>query len=180
MVSQGLSALIKIAKGHHRNNAVEEVKKELSIPILAYEKYKQRNMPTNPNGIACDGRPSFLNTQDFHYSARKFAEHEGIIDEVGDIACYQYDLCVFCKSAQLVDDPHSVYKLLSFLEAIQDASDLFPERSELINRKVERFKHHISSLPLETVDSAEALLDEHGRYFMFKTTDSVIQHLSFR
>ncbi|PMM65991.1 hypothetical protein [Vibrio splendidus] len=180
MVSQGLSALIKIAKGQHRNNAVEEVKKELSIPILAYEKYKQRNMPTNPNGIACDGRPSFLNTQDFHYSARKFAEHEGIIDEVGDIACYQYDLCVFCKSAQLVDDPHSVYKLLSFLEAIQDASDLFPERSELINRKVERFKHHISSLPLETVDSAEALLDEHGRYFIFKTTDSVIQHLSFR
>lgn len=180
MVSQGLSSLIKIAKGQHRNNAVEEVKKELNIPILAYEKYKQRNMPTNPNGIACHGRPNFINTKDFHYSARKFAEHEGIIDEDDDIACYQYDLCIFCKNAQLVDDPHSVYKLLSFLEALQDASDLFPERSEFINRKIERFKRHISSLPLETVDAAEALLDEHGRYFMFKTTDSVIQHLSFR
>ncbi|HIF9346999.1 TPA: hypothetical protein ACX6RX_003109 [Photobacterium damselae] len=179
MISQGVQILTKIAHGVLREDAIEEVKQELSIPILSYEEYKSRNTPTNPNGISCNGRPEFIKTKNHHYTARKFAEEEGLLKEGEDLSCYQYDLCIYCKSASLVDDSYSIYKLLSFLEMVRDAIDLFPEQADYIVKKITYFEKVLANLPVTTKDDAEAMLDEKGRYPLFKTTDSVIQHLSF-
>ncbi len=176
-VSQGLIALSHIATGKTRNEAVEIVKKALEIPILEYDVWKKRNQPTNPNGISCDGKIDLTSEKDWHYAARKFAEEKGFIAEGQDITCYQYDLCVFCKSAKLVDDPYSVYKLLSFLCALSEAIDQYPERASVIQSKVERFQSHLDDLPLGTIEQAEDLLEERGRYPLFNSLSSVTQYL---
>ncbi|EHR5321333.1 hypothetical protein KUL70_004267 [Vibrio parahaemolyticus] len=176
-LSQGLMALSHIATGKTRNEAVEVVKKELEIPVLEYDVWKKRNQPTNPNGISCDGEINLVSEKDWHYAARKFAEEKGFIAEGQNITCYQYDLCVFCKSAKLVDDPYSIYKLLSFLSALSEAIDHYPERASVIQSKVERFQIHLDELPLDTIEQAEDLLEERGRYPLFNSLSSVTQYL---
>lgn len=180
MGSQGLQALAHISKGMTRNEATNKVKQDLKIPVLAYDKYIERNTPTNPNGVACEGKPDFIESKgkDWHYTARKWAEKEGIIKGGQDITCYQYDLCMFCKNAQLVDDPHSVYKLLSFLEAMSDTIDTYPEKADSIESKINRFKRHLENLPYKTLEKAEDMLLQRKRYFLFQSPDSVIQYLS--
>ncbi len=179
MIYQGINVLIEILTGINRDDAIERVKTKLDIPIIEYEKYIERNMPTNPNGILCNSRPDLVDTKDYHYSARKFATKEGIISEGGDIPCYQYDLCVFCKSAQLVDEPYAIYKLISFIDALSDAISLHSENAVFFLKKIAQFEAHLENIPIDTLFKAESLLKENGRYFMFKPMDSVVQHMSF-
>ncbi|MBS0044593.1 hypothetical protein KFE26_20185 [Shewanella sp. M16] len=176
-MSQGMMGLVYIAQGKSRSEAIESVKKELEIPILEYDVWKQRNAPTNPNGISCDGEIDSVSEKDWHYAARKFAEKKGIIEEGQDITCYQYDLCVFCRSAKLVDDPYAIYKLLSFLDALSEAIDQYPERASVIQLKINRFQANLDGLPLETIEQAEYLLEEKGRYPLFNSLSSISQFL---
>ncbi|WP_104025897.1 hypothetical protein [Vibrio hyugaensis] len=177
MASQGMNSLVRIASGQSRNDAVTSLKTELGIPVLAYEEYKARNMPTNPNGVLCDGVARVSGKDGTHYGAKKFANDEIEGADVGDIPCYQYDLCVKCKSAQLVDDVHAVYKLISFIDALEDAIHLFPERANVIESRVESFYSKLDTLPESTREKAEEMLDEKGRYFMFEEHSSVMQYL---
>ncbi|WP_041058837.1 hypothetical protein [Vibrio owensii] len=177
MASQGMNSLVKIASGQSRNDAVTSLKTELGIPVLAYEEYKARNVPTNPNGVLCDGVARVSGKGGTHHGAKKFANNEIEGADVGDIPCYQYDLCVKCKSAQLVDDVHAVYKLISFIDALEDAIHLFPERANVIESRVESFYSKLDSLPESTREKAEEMLDENGRYFMFEEHSSVIQYI---
>ncbi|RPB33412.1 hypothetical protein [Vibrio parahaemolyticus] len=177
MASQGMNSLVRIASGQSRNDAVISVKTELGIPVLAYEEYKARNMPTNPNGVLCDGVARVSGKDGTHYGAKKFANKEIEGADVGDIPCYQYDLCVKCKSAQLVDDVHAVYKLISFIDALEDAIPLFPERANVIESRVASFYSKLDTLPESTREKAEEMLDENGRYFMFEEHNSVMQYL---
>ncbi|MCG6305893.1 hypothetical protein K6U21_17265 [Vibrio vulnificus] len=177
MASQGMNSLVRIASGQSRNDAVASLKTELGIPVLAYEEYKARNMPTNPNGVLCDGVARVSGKDGTHYGAKKFANKEIEGADVGDIPCYQYDLCVKCKSAQLVDDVHAVYKLISFIDALEDAIHLFPERANVIESRVASFYSKLDTLPESTREKAEEMLDENGRYFMFEEHSSVMQYL---
>lgn len=176
-MSQGMRGLVHIAQGKTRNEAIEAVKKELNIPVLEYDTWKKRNAPTNPNGISCDGNIELVSEKDWHYAARKFAEKNGIIKEGQDITCYQYDLCVFCKRAKLVDDPYAIYKLLSFLCALTEAIDQYPERASVIQLKISRFHTHLDNLPIETTEQAVSLLQEKGRYPLFNSLSSIAQFL---
>ena len=176
-ISQGLLALTHIADGKTRDEAVKLVKEDLKIPILAYEKWKSRNQPSNPNGIVCDGNIDLATEKDWHLAARKFAERHNIITKEQDITCYQYDLCVFCKSAKLVDDAYAIYKLLSFINALEEAVDFYPDRASVILQKIERFQTHLDTLPTETLTQAEELLEEQGRYSLFNSLSAVTQYL---
>lgn len=176
-ISQGMLTLTHIANGKTRKEAVEQVKQELKIPVLEYETWKLRNQPTNPNGIVCDGEIDLATEKNWHHAARKFAEDKGIITKGQNITCYQYDLCVFCKSAKLVDDPYAIYKLLSFLDALGESIDQYPERASIIQLKIERFQAHLDDLSLETLEQAEKLLEENGRYPLFDSLSSVTQYL---
>lgn len=177
MASQGMNSLVRIASGQSRNDAVVSLKTELGIPVLAYEEYKARNMPTNPNGMLCDGVARVSGKDGTHYGAKKFANKEIEGADVGDIPCYQYDLCVKCKSAQLVDDVHAVYKLISFIDALEDAIHLYPERANFIESRVASFYSKLDTLPESTREKAEEMFDENGRYFMFEEHSSVMQYL---
>lgn len=177
ILSQGLLGLSNIANGMTKEESDNAVKNTLKIPVLAYDEWKAKRMPTNPNGIACDGKVDLVEGKNEHAIARKFALREGFMGESNDITCYQYDLCIFCNKAQLVDDPHAIYKLLSFLGTLQDAIDLYPSRAEVIEKKILRFELHLEDIPYQTIEEANRLLDENGRYFLFKSTNDVAQYL---
>ncbi|TKA02966.1 hypothetical protein FA893_00155 [Photobacterium damselae subsp. piscicida] len=71
-------------------------------------------------------------------------------------------------NAKLVDDPKLVYKLLSFIESLIDAADLYPENEEL-ERRIASFEELVSMNISESVlEQAEEMLEENGRYFMFE------------
>ncbi|HFQ4905533.1 TPA: hypothetical protein ACGU4V_002651 [Vibrio vulnificus] len=59
---------------------------------------------------------------------------------------------IFCKSTKLVDASYAVYKLLSF-------------------------QVHLDGLPFGTIEKAEDLLEEKGRYPLFHSLSSVTQFL---
>ncbi|WP_299140991.1 hypothetical protein [uncultured Vibrio sp.] len=167
-VSQGLGVLGHIAGGDAVKTAKSKVKDELKITVLAYDEWKQKKMPSNPNGITCNGKIDLKEGKNEHYAAQKFALEKGIISEGEDITCYQYDLCIFCKSLQLIDDAHAVYKLLSFIDSLHDPIEQIPERAEYLIKRVERYESLLDLLPEETLNKADQLFEEHGRYFLFK------------
>ncbi len=76
-----------------------------------------------------------------------------------------------------MDDVHAVYKLISFIDALEDAIHLFPERANVIESRVASFYSKLDTLPESTREKAEEMLDENGRYFMFEEHSSVMQYL---
>ncbi|RZP71015.1 hypothetical protein D8T52_23170 [Vibrio vulnificus] len=55
--------------------------------------------------------------------------------------------------------------------------DQYPERASIIQSKIERFQAHLDDVPLETIEQAEDLLEEKGRYLLFNSLSSVTQYL---
>ncbi|MEM5553093.1 hypothetical protein WNY63_20450 [Pseudoalteromonas neustonica] len=177
MTSQGMQIMEQIADGKPPQEAKLHVQKEQKLEMLTYDEYKRLKIPSNANGIACNGQPEFVEQKDYHYTARKFAEKNSFIKHNEDITCYQLDLCPFCKSAKLVDDPHSVYKLLSFIEAIKDSISLLPERAEVIIKKANHFELLLEDIPSSTLELAVNKQLKQGRYFLFKQSDYVLKYL---
>jgi hypothetical protein len=66
---------------------------------------------------------------------------------------------------------------MSFLDVLSEAIDQYPERASVIQSKIERFQAHIDVLPLKTIEEAEALFEEKGRYPIFNSLSSVTQYL---
>lgn len=167
-LSQGLDVMGHLADGDSIESAKSEVRKQRGIKVLTYDEEKQSKYPSNPNGIVCNGKINLIEGKNEHYAAQKFAEENGIIKEGEDITCYQYDLCIFCESMQLIDDVNSVYKLISFIDSRYDSIVQFPERAEFFQRQIDRYEHLLEFLPEETIKKADLLFEENGRYFLFK------------
>ncbi|WP_305842243.1 hypothetical protein [Photobacterium leiognathi] len=55
-MSQGLSAMGLIAEGDSVEVAKTKVRKQLGIEVLAYDEWKKSKTPSNPNGVACNGK----------------------------------------------------------------------------------------------------------------------------
>lgn len=166
-ISQGLSVIENISEGDSVDAAKNRVKEQLGIKVLAYEEWKKSKTPSNPNGVACNGKIDLVQGKNEHYAAQKFAEKNGIINDGEDITCFQYDLCIFCKNMQLIDDENAVYKLISFIDSLYDPIEKMPERAEHLVRRIERFESLLDLLPEETLDKAEKLFEDKGRYFLF-------------
>lgn len=167
MVSQGIQTIENIAKGNSLEESKQRVKVTNKIEVLAYDEYKELKTPTNPNGIHCDGKPEIEGEKDYHYAARKFALNNSIIHKNEDITCYQLDLCVFCSSAKLVDDPHSIYKLISFIEALRSSLSLLPTVNSRVLMKIERFELLLEQIPSNTFNKALDKRLKNGIYPLF-------------
>ncbi len=166
--SQGLNVIGQIAEGETLEGAKSNVREQLGIKVLSYDEWKQKNSPSNPNGVSCNGKIALEEGKNEHYAAQKFALENGIIEGGKDITCYQYDLCPFCKNMQLIDEPYSVYKLLSFIDSLYDSIEKMPERVEYFQRRINRFENLLDLLPEETLQQADDMFEENGRYFLFR------------
>lgn len=177
MLFEGMNILNEIAKGNTKKEAIDIVKSKLNIEVLSFEDYKKKKMPTNLNGLLCSGKePDLIEGKNEHNVAKKNADKLGF--EGLDINCYQYDLCILCKNAKLVDDVHSVYKLVSFIDCLEEAADLHIEMSSEIMEKADRFKVILeTNISQSTIMKARQKMDQEGRYRLLKNPDSVYQYI---
>ncbi|MDD1828375.1 hypothetical protein LRP52_40050, partial [Photobacterium sp. ZSDE20] len=166
IIAQALDVILEMIKGLELEEAKQKVREEWKVEVLTFEQYKEKKKPTNPNGIFCNGKADFEGKQDT--LAQKAANDLGVTDAETKTNCYQYDRCDECLSAKLVDDPEQVYKLLSSIESLIDASELHPE-NEALDDKILSFEALISAnISEDVLEQAEAMLRANGRYFMYQ------------
>tara|TARA_R110002050_G_scaffold3742_4_gene19468 strand:- start:29544 stop:31547 length:2004 start_codon:yes stop_codon:yes gene_type:complete len=162
IASQAIEALYEFAQRGTIDDATDRVRENRGIEVLEYEAWKALRLPTNPNGLLCGGVPTG-EAQKEHRASQKRAQD--LVDEDIELACYQYDKCVTCKSAKLVNDISNAYKLLSFIELLEDSIALMPEREqELAQRADDLMSLAELNLSEEVLEKAEDKLANEGRY----------------
>lgn len=165
ITSQAIQVIEEWAKLREIEHAKSIVKERLNIPVLAYDEWKSIRMATNPNGILCSGKPDLAIQKD--YRASKSHAKKLLNTDYGDVSCYQFDLCVTCKSAKLVNDVHAAYKLLSFADLLEDAADRMPERTRQLTEKANYLRLLAEeNLSADVLEEAEDKLFNEGRYFL--------------
>lgn len=176
ITSQALQIFERICRGDSKSSAEKSIKIALNIIVLAHDEYVGLRKPTNINGVYCEGDIDLTEEKNEHSAAVKFAEKNGLLNDGFDISCYQYDLCMFCNNAKLVDDEQSIYKLLSFIDCLEEAVDHHPVHNNKLLKKITRFKFILEqNIPATTIEIAENKLFNEGRYPLLLSVDSVMQ-----
>ncbi len=164
ILSQGIQVIEQWGKDGNNDisKAIETIKSKLKIDVLAHDEWKALRVPTNPNGILCTGEPS-PNVNRAYRQSQALAKT--ILSHNASITCYQFDQCIECKSAKLVNDIHSVYKLLSFIQLLENSVDRMPERAMENMNKAELLMAVVEeNIDIDIIDAAEDKLMNEGAY----------------
>tara|TARA_R110001583_G_scaffold192800_1_gene359802 strand:- start:3971 stop:6310 length:2340 start_codon:yes stop_codon:yes gene_type:complete len=176
ILSEGINIIENLSKGNNIDEAKEAVIIRNKLSVLSYDEFIETKKPSNINGIFCsDSKPSG-EALIAHRASLKYSDKLDVADDTS-IKCYQYDLCPLCKSAMPVEDVHSVYKLLSFIECLQELQALHPDNQNLTNR-IKTFSDVLhGNIDATIIQEAETKLINEGRYPLLNSTSSVIQYL---
>ena len=176
ILSQGIQVIEELTKCGNLDEAKETVKVQNNLSVLSYAEYIKARKPTNINGLFCNDSTPSSDALISHRTSLKYSMKLNIPQEVS-ISCYQYDLCPLCKNAMLVEDVHSIYKLISFIECLQELQVLHPDNQKLAER-IEIFKDVLNeNIDVLTIQEAETKLINEGRYPLLKSTYAVTQYL---
>lgn len=167
IASQAIEALENYCATGNLEDAKDKVRRSRRIEVLEYEAWKQLRRPTNMSGFLCGGTPSGR-AETEHRASQKLATN--LFDSDVKIPCYQYDQCIECSSARLVNDVQSAYKLLSFVELLEESSLSMPERQDELNERANKLLLLAEdNLSENVLDAAEQKLHDEGRYFIHST-----------
>lgn len=167
IASQAIEVLEEYCATGNLEEAKDKVRRSRRIEVLEYEAWKQLRQPTNMSGFLCGGTPSGR-AETEHRASQKLATN--LFGEDVKIPCYQYDQCIECSSARLVNDVQSAYKLLSFVELLEESSMSMPERQDELNERANKLLLLAEdNLSANVLDAAEQKLHEEGRHFIHST-----------
>tara|TARA_Y100000588_G_C14272084_1_gene932752 strand:+ start:1656 stop:4052 length:2397 start_codon:yes stop_codon:yes gene_type:complete len=162
IASQAIEVLEEFARSESIDDAKNRVKTRRNITVLQYDEWKKQRVATNPNGLLCDGEPSGEAHKE-HRSTSTRAKR--IVPDEIKLKCFQYDKCIECKSAKLVNDVQSAYKLLSFVELLEESAYSLPEREQELSMRAESLLDLAqSNLSASILELAEEKLSNEGRY----------------
>lgn len=168
ITAQAIEVFEHIIHGVDEEEAKAMVCETWKIPVLDHDNYVFLRKPSNPNGVLCDGKPQLDGSTKEYLLSLKQSGKLGLTSEGLNINCYQYDLCTKCKNAKFVDDEHSVYKLLSFIEALLDAVDQYPASASCLENKAKEFEMMMyQHIPIITINAAKKRLVKEGIYPLF-------------
>ncbi len=160
ILSQGIQVLEQLAKGHTLDEAKKYVAAKHAIPMLTHDEWlkkkKENKANTNPNGITCNGQQSIESGKN---SQRETNNAMGV-----KLPCAEYDMCYKCKSAKAVDDVQAVYKLISFIDALKEVLDQFPDVKEEVFDKIEAYEYILDGASTNVYEEAMALFNAKGRH----------------
>lgn len=156
ILSQAIQVLERITTGANLEQAKQEIKTTLSIPMLAHDEWLNKKTPTNPNGVICNGRQDLKGGQNTQRATNK---------SIGmDLPCSEFDVCFKCNSAKAVDEPNAIYKLISFIDVLKDALDRYPEAKEEVKIKIEAFEQTLEGASVSVFKEAMNLFNKNGRH----------------
>lgn len=156
ILSQAIQIIEHIAKGSSLKEAKNELSKDLGIKILTYDEWLQTKTPTNPNGIMCDGKQALKNGKNTQRATNKAVGRE--------LPCSDFDICYQCNSAKAVDEPNSIYKLISFIDVLKEALDHHPEAKQEVQNKISAFEYTLESASSDVLAKAMTLFNQNGRH----------------
>jgi hypothetical protein len=160
ILSQGIQILEQLAKGHTLDKAKNYVAAKHAIPMLAHDEWlkkkKENKAKTNPNGITCNGQQSIETGKN---SQRETNKAMGV-----KLPCAEYDMCYKCKSAKAVDEVQAVYKLISFIDALKEVLDQFPDAKEEVFEKIDVYEYTLDGASTSVYEEAMALFNKSGRH----------------
>lgn len=140
--------------------AKEIVAAKLGIIMLTHDEWKKKQeeerAKTNPNGIHCNGQQSIVggkNTQHETNNAMKL-----------QLPCAEYDMCHKCQSAKAVNETQSIYKLISFIDVLKEAVNLYPNAQEEVHERIAAFEVTLDGASKDVYDNAMALFNRNGRH----------------
>ncbi|WP_330959872.1 hypothetical protein [Photobacterium sp. 53610] len=166
IISQGIQVLEKMAQGHSLEEAKEHVKAQHAIPMLSYDEYLKKKQATNPNGLICNGQQQVVNSKN---TQRKTNKAIGAV-----LPCVDYDMCHKCKSAKAVDEPQAIYKLISFIDVLKEALDLYPNAKREVIEKIEAFEYTLDGVTPEVYEEALVLFENNGRHPRISTDHAIL------
>lgn len=165
IISQSLQVIEELRLTKNIDIAKEKVLAKNNIEVLSYDEYSNRRKSTNINGVYCEGESSVRN----YRATNKIIEKAGIFNEniLELLSCYEYDICFSCKSAKLVDDVDSVYKLISFIDHLEENELVYPVLENPMSDKINHFKDVLyKNIPYTTIELAMRKFDLNGRHFI--------------
>ncbi len=158
ILSQSIQVLEQLAKGITVDEAKKYVAAKHAIPMLTHDEWlkkkKVNKAKTNPNGITCNGQQ---NIEGGKNSQRETNNAIGV-----KLPCAEYDMCYKCKSAKAVDEVQAVYKLISFINALKEVLDQFPDAKEEVFEKIDAYEYTLDGASTSVYEEAMALFDKNG------------------
>ncbi|MDH5904637.1 hypothetical protein L8S00_14630 [Vibrio splendidus] len=160
IISQALQVMELLDKDTEVEQAKEVIATKLGIPILAHDEWKKKQAEerakTTPNGIYCNGQQNIAggkSTQRETNNAMKL-----------QLPCTEYDMCHKCQSAKAVDETQSIYKLISFIDVLKEALDLYPNAQEEVHERISAFEFTLEGASENVYASAMSLFNKNGRH----------------
>lgn len=149
IMSQGLAVIERMSRGSSLDQSKLEVATELSIPVIKFDELIGNQASLNGVGVGCFQQPP----------------EDGQTDQ----ACFDYESCLKCQYAKLINDVEPLYRLLSFLECMEESWLYYPERfSRNLGKTIELYRKIISSaLSPEVIRQAQLKLDTEGRHMLW-------------
>ncbi len=154
IISQGLSVIEKMSKGGSLDQSKAKVATELAIPVIKYDELIGSQASLNGVGMACFQKS--LSTEKSYLATNA-------------TACFDYERCIKCQYAKIINDVEPLYRLLSFLECMEESWLYYPERfSKNLGKAVELYRKAIlSSLSPDIIQRAQSKLDTVGRHMLW-------------
>lgn len=160
IISQALQVIELLDEETGVEQAKEIVAAKLGIPMLTHDEWQKKQeeerAKTNPNGIHCNGQQNIAggkNTQRETNNAMKL-----------QLPCAEYDMCHKCQSAKAVNETQHIYKLISFIDVLREAVNLYPNAQEEVHERIAAFEFTLDGASKDVYDGAMALFNKNGRH----------------
>ncbi|TMP26682.1 hypothetical protein CWB99_17630 [Pseudoalteromonas rubra] len=153
VISQGLAVIEKMSAGASLEQSKAELASELGVSVIKFDELLGTKANLNGVGVAC-------------FQHKEQSEKSQL---AGSQVCFDYESCIKCQHAKLVNDVEPLYRLLSFLECMEESWFYYPERfSKNLGETIELYKKVISStVSPDIVQQAQFKLDTEGRHMLW-------------
>ncbi|GLS89078.1 hypothetical protein GCM10007916_01450 [Psychromonas marina] len=156
IISQAIQVLERIATGNSLEQAKQNIKEKLGIDMLTHDEWLKTKSPTNPNGLMCNGLQNLKEGNNTQRATNKAMGRT--------LPCSEFDICYKCKSAKAVDEPNSIYKLISFIDVLKEALEHYPAAKPEVQAKIEAFEYTLEGASIDVLEEAWKRFNQSGRH----------------
>lgn len=172
ILHEAIEVLKRITDGEDKHRAIENVSQALQIPCLTIKDASRQKGRINSAGIFCTATDPHDERPSSHSTSTRRAGKLGLNKAL--IPCFQYDKCIECKSAKLVDDKDALYRTLSNAEAIARGADYYPEQYDTIISLSQKIKLAVKHNATRTnVEAAISRIINEGLHPLYRDIQSI-------
>lgn len=160
ILSQSIEVIENLDDETSLEQAKDIVVKKRGIPMLSHDEWKKKrtagNAKTNPNGLTCNGQQAI---SDGKNTQRETNYAVGL-----SLPCAEFDMCYKCQSAKAVDEVEAVYKLISYIDVLKEAFDMYPDSKGDIHEKIEQYEYTLDGASDHIFEGAMKRFNTQGRH----------------